>query len=304
MTVQQLQYFLAAARHGTISGAAEALHMRQPSLSEQIRRLEAELGVDLFVRTSRGLVLTEAGEAFLPEAEGAVGGIERAREAAVSVRELRGGTVSFGTFGSARWYGLVEVVERLRAEHPDVRVRATGQNSSEVAALVRDGGLEAALVVLPIDDQGLEVRPVIRDEVLYASADPERVRQRMSIKRLAQARLILYDVRWGDVDPTRRQLAGRAQRAGVRIEPIIEVEDVEVALELVARGLGDTFIARAIAERIELSAPLHTVRFTEPVYDTFAFISRRGARLSPGMRAVVASVETLLREQRRFGEPV
>ncbi len=304
MTVQQLQYFLAAARHGTISGAAEALHLRQPSLSEQIRRLEAELGVDLFVRTSRGLVLTEAGEAFLPEAEGAVGGIERAREAAVSVRELRGGTVSFGTFGSARWYGLVDVVERLRAEHPDVRVRATGQNSSEVAALVRDGGLEAALVVLPIDDQGLEVRPVIRDEVLYTSADPERVKQRMSIKRLAEAPLILYDVRWGDVDPTRRQLASRAQRAGVRIEPIIEVEDVEVALELVARGLGDSFIARAIAERIELSAPLHTVRFTEPVYDTFAFISRRGARLSPGMRAVVASVETLLREQQRFGEPV
>ena len=90
----------------------------------------------------------------------------------------------------------------------------------------------------------------------------------------------------------------------MRIEPIIEVEDVEVALELVARGLGDSFIARAIAERIELSAPLHTVRFTEPVYDTFAFISRRGARLSPGMRAVVASVETLLREQQRFGEPV
>src|ERR1700712_2034248 len=122
MTVQQLQYFLAAARHGTISAAAEALPLRQPSLSEQIRRLEAELGVALFVRTSRGLVLTEAGEAFLPEAEGALGSIERAREAAVSVRELRGGTVSFGTFGSARWYGLVDVVERLRAEHPDVRV--------------------------------------------------------------------------------------------------------------------------------------------------------------------------------------
>jgi DNA-binding transcriptional LysR family regulator len=304
VTIQQLQYFLAAARVGTISGAAQSLHLAQPSLSEQIRRLEAELGVDLFVRTRRGLVLTAAGEAFRPEAERVMGGLERAREAVASVRELRGGTVSFGTFGSARWYGLVEVVETLRREHPDVRVRATGQNSSEVADLVRDGELEAALVVLPIDDQGLDVRPAIRDEVLYASADPDRVRQRMSIKRLAEAPLILYDARWGDVDPTRRQLAARAQHAGIRLEPIIEVEDVEVALELVVRGHGDTFLARAIATHPEVAPRVHTVTFTEPLYDTFAFISRRGAHLSPGSRAVVEAAERLLEEQTRFGEPV
>jgi DNA-binding transcriptional LysR family regulator len=264
--------------------------MAQPSLSEQVKRLEAELGVALFVRAGRGLELTEAGRRFLPEAERVLGAVERAREVAAEVRELRGGTVTFGTFGIAGWFGLSDVIEALRHRYPDVRLRAVGQNSSEVADAVRDGRLEAAIVVLPIDDQGLDVRPAIRDEVLYVSAEPARTRRRMSIKRLAEAPLILYDARWGDADPTRRQLAERAQRAGVHLEPTIEVEDVEVALDLAARGLGDTIVDSTIASGPRFPDALSTVSFADPLYDTFAFISRRGAPLSAGVRAVMEAV--------------
>src|SRR5438309_2357395 len=95
-------------------------------------------------------------------------------------------------------------------------------------ATARHGSFSAAA-------EALHLRPAGRDEVLYVSADPERTRRRMTIRRLAEAPLILYDARWGDEDPTRRQLAGRAQRAGVRLEPRIEVEDWDVALDLVAR---------------------------------------------------------------------
>jgi DNA-binding transcriptional LysR family regulator len=291
MTLQQLRYVLAAARHGSFSAAAESLYLAQPSLSEQVRRLEEELGVALFARVGRGLELTEAGRRFLPEAERVLAATEHAREVAAEVRELRGGTITFGAFGIAGWFGLADVIETLRRRHPDVRLRAVGQNSSEVADAVRDGRLEAAVVVLPIDDQGLDVRPAIRDEVLYVSADPGRTKRRMSIKRLAAAPLILYDARWGDADPTRRQLADRAQRAGVRLEPIIEVEDVAVALDLASRGLGDTIVDSTIATGPDFPTGLRTVEFAEPLYDTFAFISRRGAPLSPGVRVVVEAVE-------------
>jgi len=247
--------------------------------------------VPLFVRVGRGLELTEAGRRFLPEAERVLAATEHAREVAAEVRELRGGTITFGTFGIAGWFGLADVIETLRRRYPDVRLRAVGQNSSEVADAVRDGRLEAAVVVLPIDDQGLDVRPAIRDEVLYVSADAERTKRRMSIKRLATAPLILYDARWGDADPTRRQLADRAQRAGVRLEPIIEVEDVSVALDLASRGLGDTLVDSRIATGPNFPRGLQTVEFAEPLYDTFAFISRRGAALSPGVRVVVQAVE-------------
>src|SRR5216117_3407956 len=104
MTLQQLQYFLATVEHGSFSAAAEALHMAQPSLSEQVRRLEAELGVALFQRVGRGLVLTEAGRALRPHAERTLADAEAARDSVADVRELRGGTASFGTWATWRYY--------------------------------------------------------------------------------------------------------------------------------------------------------------------------------------------------------
>jgi DNA-binding transcriptional LysR family regulator len=293
MNLQQLQYGLAAIEHGSFSAAAESLHLAQPSLSEQVRRLEAELGVALFQRVGRGLVLTEAGRALRPHAEAALASVERVRESVGAIRELRGGLAAFGTFGTARTYLGTDLVEDFRGSHPDVRVRIVGQNSSDTVEAIRAGELEAGLVVLPIDDRGLIVRPAMRDEVLYVSTDAARLRRPMTIARLASAPLILSEASWGSQDPTRRQLSELAQREGVSIEPQIDVEDVEVALELAARGLGDTIAPRGMLRRL---APerLGWAPFADPIYETFAFTWRRGAQLSPATRQFMTFAERRL----------
>src|SRR3954447_19023590 len=204
MTLQQLRYFLTAADLGSVSGPAEELHMAQPSLSDQIRKLEAELGVPLFARAGRRLALTEAGRMLRPHAERTLASAAAAAESVKEVRSLTGGTVSFGTFGSAHHYLLGGLVQDFRRRHPQVRVRAIGQNSAEVADAVRDGQLEAGLVVLPVEDRGLDVRPALEEELLYLSAEPERLRAPVTIEALARAPLILYDARWAREDPMRR----------------------------------------------------------------------------------------------------
>jgi DNA-binding transcriptional LysR family regulator len=295
MTLQQLQYFLAAVEHGTFSGAAAALYMAQPSLSEQIRRLESELGVALFVRAGRRLVLTEAGRALRPEAERTLAAASRAAASVAEVRELTGGTATIGTFGEAPNWLIGNVVATFRRRHPGVRVRVIGLNSSEVADEVREGRIEAGLVVLPIDDAGLDVRPVMTSELLYASADEDRLRTPIAIERLAEVPLILYDARWGSDDPTRRALLERAQLAGVRLEPAIEVEELGSALDLAARGLGDTVISQVTTvRRGALPSALGLVPFAEPLHETFAFISRRDAQLSPATRELIALAEQQL----------
>jgi DNA-binding transcriptional LysR family regulator len=265
--------------------------MAQPSLSEQVRRLEAELGVALFARVGRGLELTEAGRLFRPHAERTVASAEEAAESVREIRDLTGGTVEFGTFGSAHHYLLAGLLQDFRTQYPNVRVRAIGQNSAEVADAVRNGQLEAGLVALPIDDRGLDVHPAMREEVLYISADPERLKEPMTIEKLADSPLILFDARFGADDPMRTQLRERAQSAGVKLEPQIEVEYVTAALELAARGLGDTVTSQQMIRARGLARKLAGVPFDPPLYDTFAFITRRNAHLSPATREFMRLAE-------------
>ena len=214
MTLQQLTYFLAAAEHGSFSAAAEALHMAQPSLSEQIRRLEAELGVALFARVGRGLELTEAGRLLRPARRAhARRGAPRPRSPCARCATSPAGTVAFGTFGCAHHYLLAGLRPGLprRATRRCACARS-GQNSAEVADAVRDGDLEAGLVALPVDDRGLDVRAGdARGAALHLAPTPSDVREPMTIERLAEAPLILFDARCGADDPMRRQLRERAQ---------------------------------------------------------------------------------------------
>ena len=299
VNLAQLRYFLAAAEHGSFTAAARSLYIAQPSLSEQIRQLEAELGVELFARAGRGIILTAAGRTFRPEAERVLAAVDQAQDAVLDVRELRGGTISFGMFGTASAYLVSGLAEEFRKRHPDVRLRLVGQNSSAVADAVRAGRLEAALVVLPVDDDGLELRPVHREELVVVSKTPEHVAEPMTMERLAALPLILYDAEYGWADPTRRQLAERAQTAGVTLRPVIEVEDMEAALQLSQRGLGDTVVARATLRDRRGARSLHVTPFADPMWEAFAFIGRRDAPVSPGTRAVISLVERRLES---FGE--
>lgn len=298
MTLQQLEYFLAAARHGSFSAAAESLLMAQPSLSEQVRRLEAELGVPLFVRAGRGLELTEAGRLFLPHAQRTLEEAQQALESVREVREITGGTVAFGTFSSAHHYLTGDLVQAFRERHPGVRIRVVGQNSAEVADAVRDGELEAGLIVLPVEDAGLDVRVAVSEELLYISADPKRVEHPITIEQAAEAPLILADARWAAQDPTRRNLRQRAQAAGVKIEPQIEVEYMTAALDLALRGLGDTVATQSILAGRGYTRKLHSASFEPPIYETFAFITRRNAHLSPATREFMRLAERRVRQQR------
>ena len=300
MTLQQLSYFVAALRHGSFSAAADSLHMAQPSLSEQVRKLEDELGVVLFVRAGRGLEPTEAGLELRPHAERMLALAEQAKAAVGEVRDLRGGTVSFGMFGDAPWYGLADLVESFRGRFPDVRLRIVGQNSYEVADAVRSGELEAGLIVLPVDDTALDVRPVMRGEVLYASADRRRVREPVTTEQLAERPLVLYDARFGWNDPTRRMVLERVQREGLKLEPVVEVEHLLAALELAARGVGDTIVDEIVTLADDYPSELRAVPFAEPLHNTFAFITRRDAQLSPATREVVSLAETMVAEMARM----
>ena len=186
--------------------------MSQPAVAEQIRKLEQALGGDLFVRAGRGVTVTEAGRAFAQHAARSLRAVEDAADSVGELTALRSGTIALGVFGGPSAWRLDELVAAFLRRHPDVSVRLIGPNSSAIAAGVRRGELEAGLVLLPIDDDRLDVRPILRDEVLCVSAHPERTREPATIERLAVTPLISYDAESADDDPIRRASSPSAPR--------------------------------------------------------------------------------------------
>jgi DNA-binding transcriptional LysR family regulator len=295
LSLQQIRCFCAAVELGSFTAAAEALRVSQPAVAEQIRKLEHALGADLFVRAGRGVVPTEAGRAFAEHAARSLRAVEDAAGSVGELAALRGGTVALGIFGEPSAWQMDRLVVAFMRRHPDVSVQLVGRNSSAVVERVRRGELEAGVVLLPIDADNVDVRPIVRDEVLYVSADPARTRQPASIERLAATPLVFYDAESADDDPIRRQLAERAQALGVRLQPKVEVELKDMALRLVAAGIGDTYLPSAYTHAPYFPADLTTASFRPALYDTFAIITRPGARLSAGVRELLGDVEAHMR---------
>ncbi len=306
MTLLQLSYFLAAIKHGTLAAAAEALSIAQPSLSEQIAKLERHLGTPLLVRSRKGLRLTPAGAQLRPYAERILASVAEAANAVNEVRTLTAGSVEFGTFSSAHHYLLSDVVAEFRRQHPQVSVRVVGNNSAQVADAVRSGDLEAGLVAIPIDDRGLSVSATVWTcDVVYLHADPSKVPGSATIEHLASIPMVLPEARWGDIDPTRSRLAMEAQQHGVTLHPEVEVESPAAALEIAALGTGGTVAALPLAQMLGYTDRMQWTRLDPPLQETFAFITARKTQVSPATREFMKVIgKHLRRMHRQLGDRV
>jgi len=295
VSLQQVRCFCATLELGSFTAAAAALGVSQPAVAEQIRRLESLLGADLFSRGGRGVHATDAGRAFAEHAAAMLRALEDGTAEIGELAGLRRGTVAVGVFEEPSAWRIDELVDAFLRRHPAVSLRLVGSNSSLVAHQVRRGDLEAGFIVLPVDEEGLHVRPILRDEVLYVSADPARTRTPATIERLVSTPLIFYSASSSERDPIRRQLAERAQALGVQLVPKVEVEMKDIALRLVAAGIGDTYLPTAYTRAPYFPPGLSTTVFRPAVFDTFAVVTRPGRRVSPGVREMLADVEAHMR---------
>ena len=290
MSLHQLTVFLAVYEHESLTRAAEELGYSQPSISEQVRALEKSLGVTLFRRVGRGVVPTTVADTLRPHAEKTLAAAEDTRLAAQQVKRFETGTIRFGMFGIARLYAGAGLVADVLERHPGVRVELVGQNSTEVQEELRRGRLEAAIIAMPqVESEGMHVVPVAEDEIVYISADHDRLATPITAKRLAQASLVMSETTWRSTDSIRILLRQRLHETGSNPATRIEVEDVEIAVELVGLGLADSVIPRGAAAQLlpRLAPNAGWVSMRPKMYDRFAIVHRAGATLSPAAQLMI-----------------
>lgn len=269
MELRHLVTFVAVADEGSFTRASDRLHIVQSAVSAGVRTLERELGTALFDRTTHQVQLTDAGHALLPEARATLAAARAAREAVDQVRGGLRGTVTLGIM-QADTLGAVNVAGLLagfHAEHPNVELHARQGNSAEMAAQVRDGRLDFALLASPSRRAtGLELTPLGHEVMPLAVHDGHRLAGRADVELSAT-----IDETFADGPPTfgTRIAVDRAfAAAGLERRVALEVNDVQTLVDFVHHGLAAAFLAPSFL-RDPHGISLVPVRHHAPVFDTY-----------------------------------
>ena len=151
MDIRTMQYYLAVVREGTISAAAQALHVAQPSLSRQMKELEEELGVSLFVRGNRKITLTEEGMVLRKRAEEMVRLMQMTEEEISQIKNHISGSVRIGAGESWSFHYLSRAAASIAAEHPDIRFHITSGDTQDLMEELNNGLIDFAVIFTDVD---------------------------------------------------------------------------------------------------------------------------------------------------------
>jgi DNA-binding transcriptional LysR family regulator len=246
--LRHLRYFVAVAEERHFGRAAERLHMAQPPLSQQIRRLETELGVTLLHRTTRRVDLTDAGAAYLDRARAILAAVDEAGAEAQRVADGLVGRVVIGCVGSATYSLIPALARTLREELPGIDFTFRGEMlvPDQVAALLA-GRIDLALLRPPVDEDALRVRTLRREALIVALPDGHRLagRRRLTVADLRDEAFIVHAGQGRSV--MHGLVTSLCHEAG--FEPRIrhEVAETSTLVTFVAAGLGVAVVPEPVA---------------------------------------------------------
>ncbi|MGZ5401216.1 MAG: LysR family transcriptional regulator [Nocardioides sp.] len=286
MDPRRVLVFRTVARAGSLSAAARQLGWTQPAVSQQLQRLEREVGGPLLVRSSRGVTLTEAGRVLLGRADTVAGELHMAAEELASLAQLRGGRVRLVAFPSAAATLAPAALKLLAHDHPEVDVALVEAEPPEAWTAVREGTADVALVFgydgPPPDDGDLTWLPLAVEPVdLVLPPDHPAVGRRAV--RLGD----LADDTWiGGCSRCRQHLVDRCHAAGFEPRLAHETDDYVAVQALVAAGLGVTLLPRSALRAFR--HPGVVVRTSRSLGDRHVgLVYRPGAEQVPATRAFI-----------------
>ena len=259
--LRHLRYFIAVAEELNFSRAAERMHMAQPPLSAAIRQLERDLGVELFVRTTREVRLTDAGRAFLQGARRTLADAERAAEDARRAAAGELGQLRIAYSWSTRFETLPALGRAFRASHPGVELLAQEMWNARMPPAFGNGSIDIALSLCPEITPELELAPIRKERLvaLMPEAHPLAREQAIPLSALADEELVVFPreiaprlhdaflaiYRRAGFEP---QVRSESFHTGWDLGVLAEIPAVAVAPQTVAGALPDGIVAVAISE--------------------------------------------------------
>ena len=273
MDIYQMKYVVALAKHRNFTLAAESCFISQSSLSQQISKLEKELGVKLFDRTTRTIRITEAGAAFVETAEGILRDVDRLEQTMSTYAGFLRGTINIGAITALEKIGFSEMVTDFYAQYPNLTLNIYQGKSLSLLESLEKRNIDIAFVTQPREHNHPQIDfwPIGRDEytLIISEKHPLASRDEVDISELRDEDFILQHP-----DQSVSGLCIQAcNEAGFTPRVISRIESVSIAMNLARQGLGVVFLPAEVPEQYPMNG-LKQIRLKKPIEKRIVMATR------------------------------
>jgi len=295
MELRQLSYVIQIAKEKNFSRAAEKLHIAQPSLSQQLSKLEQELNVMLFRRTTNNVEPTEAGEVFVEKAQHILDAVEQLRQEMDDMAQMRKGKLVVGTLPITGAHILPHVLPRFGKQYPQIEVVLVEDTTAKLEQLTASGGTDVSLLTLPLIDANLSCEPYMEEEICLAVPRNHPLTHKtepidlialkdepfIALKRGQGFRQITVDL---------------CEQAGFSPNIVFESTNIDTVQALVAAEMGIAFVPNMLTKTPNHDYTPAYLRIKSHPTRTLVIASRKGRYLSKAAQAFIATLKETIRD--------
>lgn len=300
MELRQLQYALAIAKELNFSRAAERLHIAQPSLSQQLAKLEKEIGVQLFSRNTNSVELTYAGKVFMEKAQTIVDMAEMLKREMDDIAHMRKGKLIVGSLPITGSHILPLVLPTFQTRYPEIEIQLVEDTTSNLEALTASGETDISLLSLPLADPSLAWETLIEEEICLALppghplASREEAREGVRLVDLKGEPFIVLKKGQG----FRTITMDLCREAGFEPNIVFESSNIDTVQSLVAAGMGIAFVPKMVTRGPSIPFTPVYLPLAEPRPSrTLVIAHRHGRYLSKSAEAFIATLKEVIRGQ-------
>lgn len=298
--VKQVHYFMTLAEYGTISKAACALGLAQPSLSEHIVRLEKKLDTKLAIRGPRGITLTEAGRLLAREGRGLIEAARKLTDGLHLLRNDLSGTVSVALPPSLSSVLSIPLAETVRLEYPSIKLQLTEGLTGHILDWIERDVIDIGFVYMKLPATTFQATPLLREEIFLVSA-PDNVpvptddsgQYVIDADQLAGLPLVMPSM----PHSARHEIDRFAREKGITLDIALELDSLSQVIEMVARASAHTFLPHAPVAEAVRDGKLALGRIADSSFVRTAYLTRKRSRsVSMASLRIEATITNILRE--------
>ncbi|MDF2837558.1 MAG: transcriptional regulator, LysR family [Paenibacillus sp.] len=289
MELRQLNYVIQIANEKNFSRAADKLHIAQPSLSQQLSKLEQELGVLLFRRTTNSVELTQAGQVFVDKSQGILDAVEQLKQEMDDMAQMRRGRLVVGTLPITGSHVLPLVLPVFGSLYPQIEVVLVEETTAKLEQLTASGGTDISLLSLPLIDNSLAWEPFLEEEICLAVPSRHPLARSGSIVDIASLKDEPFiGLKRGQ--GFRQITVELCEAAGFSPKIVFESSNIETVQSLVAGGMGIAFVPQMLTRPTggEFS-PAYLPLASKPTR-TLVIASRKGRYLSKAAQSFISTL--------------